>query len=578
MHFISLFLVFAGVFVAHVVNAQPVQNNIRKLPELSAPLSIPMLLAGNYGEIRSTHFHAGIDIKTEQVEGKNVLAAWPGYIYRIVVQSGGYGRALYMKHDNGLVTVYAHLQRFDPALEIFVREQQYRKKSFEVDLYPEAGLFAFSGGEIIGISGNSGSSEGPHLHFEIRDASGNVPFNALTYGFAIRDAVKPRINWLAVYPLDSQSRVNGANRKLLIQILGRNGNYYPASGDIRVSGNIGFGIETFDFLDNSANSCSPYTLDMRVDDQLYYLCRFDSIPFSMSGYVNSYIDYAESVLSGKKIQKLFIDPNNRLHIYKTAKNRGAVRFADSAVHRVDIRVKDAYGNETVLGFHVTSTGERPVLQASRPGGHILFYYDSLNVFENADVRLVVPQHALFDNIAFQYHGKLTDSTCPGEMFGIHNEFTPLFKSCILSLKASGIPEDLQDKAFLAGPGKKGNCVSHGGSFKDGFVTARVKVFGRFFVALDTVSPVIAPNGFLKGQTCREDQVLSFLIKDLQSGIRSYTGYIDKKWALFEYDGKNDLLNYKIDASRLEKGKSHSLEIVVMDNKENVTRFVSDFLY
>lgn len=578
MHFISLILVFAGVIAAHTVKAQPVQNNNIGLPDPVPPLSIPLFLAGNYGEIRSTHFHAGIDIKTEQVEGKNVLAAWPGFIFRIVVQSGGYGRALYMKHSNGLVTVYAHLQRFDPALELYVREQQYRKKSFEVDLYPEAGLFAFSGGEVIGISGNSGSSEGPHLHFEIRDASGSLPLNALNYGFAIRDAVKPRINWLAVYPLDSQSRVNGANRKLLIQVLGRNGNYYPASGDIRVSGKIGFGIETFDYLDNSSNSCSPYTLAMHVDEQLSYLCRFDSIPFSMAGYVNSHIDFAESVLSGKKIQKLFIDPNNRLGIYKTARNRGAVRFTDSAVHRVDIRVKDVYGNETLLGFHVTSTGEKPVFKSPRPGDHNLFRYDSLNVFENTDVRLVIPQYALFDDIAFQYHGKLADDTCPGEVFGIHNEYTPLFKSYILSIRATGIPENLRDKAFLASPGKKGTCVSHGGNFKDGFVTARVKTFGRFYVALDTVSPVITPQGFLKGQTCREDQVLAFVIRDLQSGIRSYTGYIDRKWALFEYDGKNDLLSFRIDADRLEKGKTHTLEIVVTDNKENRTRFVSEFVY
>jgi murein DD-endopeptidase MepM/ murein hydrolase activator NlpD len=156
MHFISLFLVFAGVFVTGAAYPQTAQNNLQKLPDLSAPLEIPLLLSGNYGEIRSTHFHAGIDIKTEQVEGKNVMAIWRGYIYRIAVQPGGYGRALYMKHDNGLVTVYAHLQQFDPALENYVQEQQYRKKSFAVDLFPEAGLFTFSRGEIIGISGNSG--------------------------------------------------------------------------------------------------------------------------------------------------------------------------------------------------------------------------------------------------------------------------------------------------------------------------------------------------------------------------------------------------------------------------------------
>ena len=156
---------------------------------------------------RSTHFHAGIDIKTEQVEGKNVLAADSGYVYRIAVQSGGYGHALYLRHPDDRVTVYGHLRQFAPVVDNWVKDQQYRKKSFEVDLYPANWTVFFPGrARLIGFSGNTGSSGGPHLHFEIRDQSASIPLNVLKYDFPIKDEIKPRINWLSVYPLDDSSR------------------------------------------------------------------------------------------------------------------------------------------------------------------------------------------------------------------------------------------------------------------------------------------------------------------------------------------------------------------------------------
>lgn len=580
MHLIPKLFILGGVFITPFLYSQTPTDHRQNSSRYAAPIDIPMLLSGNYGEIRSAGFHAGIDIKTEQAEGKNVLAANTGYVFRISVQSRGYGKALYLKHPDGQVTVYAHLQQFHPAIETFVRDMQYRKKSFEVDLYPVKNQFVFHQGEFLGFSGNTGSSEGPHLHFEIRDHSSSVPLNALSYGFDIKDETSPKINWLAVYPLDPKSTVNGLHEKLLIQVAGSNGNHYLKANHIEVNGNIGFGIETYDFLDNSVNECSPYTISLSMDGKQIFMCRLDSISFDLSPYVNSYIDYEEKVKSGKKIQKLFIDPNNKLRIYKEAINRGQLRFSDASAHAVSIMVKDTYGNESILSFTVQGTGTVSQIMGEAHDSNVVarFRYDTLNVFENQDIRIVVPRDALFDDINFQYAQVQNDSNQWSMDHLVHHEYTPLLKSYILSIRSSHLTPELQAKAFIASPGKNGRWISQGGDYKNGYVTTKVRSFGKFFVAVDTVSPAINPVTFKKGERYTSNQRLSFIIADVQSGIRKFSGYIDDKWALFEYDAKNDLLTYTIDEGRLEKNRTHTIAIMVADNKDNVTNYKAEFYY
>ncbi|MBN1789190.1 MAG: M23 family metallopeptidase [Bacteroidales bacterium] len=579
MHSISKYLFLSGVFINTALNAQnPVRESARPY-NYAAPTDIPMILSGNYGEIRSTHFHAGIDIKTQQIEGKNVLAADDGHIYRIVVQTAGYGKALYLKHANGQVTVYAHLQQFIPSVEKFVRAEQYRRRSYEVDLYPKSDLFPFIKGDLIGLSGNSGNSAGPHLHFEIRDRS-SVPLNVLRYGFDIADKIPPRIQWLAVYPLDEQSAVNGSNEKLLLPVSGKNGNHSLAANTVQVSGTIGLGIETYDFLNNSQNECSPNTITLSVDGKVMFSCRFDSIPFSMGPYVNGHIDYDEKKRSGIVIQKLYLEPNNKLGIYKVAINRGFLNFRDTLKHVARITVRDTYGNESVLPFNLQATDRvfQPGEETVDPTVVGTYRYDTLNVFENRDIRVVIPKNALFNHIGFQY-AQFTNDSCKWSLVHqVHNEYTPLLKSFILSVKPAHLPVYLQEKALIASPGPKGEWISQGGAYKNGFVTAQVRVFGRFFIAVDTLNPIIIPVSFRAGNRYAQGQALTFKITDNQSGIRKYNGYIDKKWALFEYDAKNDMLSYSIDEARLEKDRSHLLEIIVTDDKDNTASFRGEFFY
>ncbi|MBN1143024.1 MAG: M23 family metallopeptidase [Bacteroidales bacterium] len=574
MHNFSFSFLLAFFFINPALFAQSRIN-----ATVSSPVDIPILLSGNYGELRSTHFHAGIDIKTQQTEGKNVLAIDSGYVYRIAVQSGGYGKAVYLRHKNGRVSVYCHLNRFVPALEKYVKEAQYRKKSFEVDLAPHAGQFAFSKGALLGYSGNSGNSAGPHLHFEIRNAQGTVTFNPLNYGFPVKDNTSPEIRSLMICSLDPHGAINDTAKKIVVQAKGRNGKYALAPDTFRISGRFGIGVETYDFLDNSPNECGPYTIRLQIDNRTLFFCRIDSIAFSSQGYINSHVDYEEKMISGRKIQKLYLDPNNQLNIYKVVVNRGIIRLSDQEVHPAVITVRDTYGNESVLKFYVRQqqaagskavrTGEQQITRK--------FYYDSLNVYENHDIRVAIPKGALFDNMGFTYE-KIEDTVMYASLHKVHNEFTPLYKNYMLSVRAREIPKNLYEKLLLVSKSKDGSWMSQGGEFKNGFVTARVRSFGCFSIAVDTMKPEIKPKSFVPGGRYSGNQVISFTISDTLSGIRKYAGYIDKQWALFEYDAKNQLFSYTIDSSRLAKSGLHTLEIYVTDNKDNVTRYLSDFHY
>ena len=223
------------------------QNDI----EFAKPVDFPITLSGSFAELRSNHFHAGIDIKTYGQIGKKVFAIEDGFIARIKVAGGGYGHALYIQHPNGYTSVYAHLEGFNQEISAFVKEEQYIKQSFEVNLFPDREKFKVKKGQLIAFTGNTGGSNGPHLHFEIRKTKNQHPVNPLFFDFGVKDNTNPRINSIAIYPLDNQALVNGKNQKLILPAQKVDNERYTIefSDSLRLAGDIGFGIETFDYFD-----------------------------------------------------------------------------------------------------------------------------------------------------------------------------------------------------------------------------------------------------------------------------------------------------------------------------------------
>jgi len=237
-----------------------------------SPLEIPLNLSGNFGELRTNHFHAGIDIKTEQREGLNVLAAAEGHISRIKVSSAGYGYALYIDHPNGYTTVYGHLLTYAPKIDEYVKKQQYELESFSVDLYPDRGVLPVTKGEIIGLSGNSGSSGGPHLHFEVRETQTEKLVNPLLFGLDVKDKIPPSVSAVWIVPLNDSSWVNGA--RLPVALETKAGGLKSTSVP-KVFGEVGFAVTTIDMLDGNSNRCGIYRIEFYVDGTQVYGQRMD---------------------------------------------------------------------------------------------------------------------------------------------------------------------------------------------------------------------------------------------------------------------------------------------------------------
>jgi len=222
-----------------------------------SPVKIPLSLSANFGELRVDHFHSGIDIKTQGVTGKEVVAAADGYVYRISVSPGGFGNAIYLRHPSGYSTVYAHLDRFIPEIEKYVNNYQYERKSFTVSLFPQRGQFNVNQGEIIGYSGNTGSSSGPHLHYEVRRSESEIPVNPLFFEFGTSDDIPPVFERLAIYPVNRNTFINERNAIKKIALAGGYGSYFvPGDNEIRISGTAGFGIKCYDLLNDSYNRCA----------------------------------------------------------------------------------------------------------------------------------------------------------------------------------------------------------------------------------------------------------------------------------------------------------------------------------
>ncbi|NOR74853.1 MAG: peptidoglycan DD-metalloendopeptidase family protein, partial [Draconibacterium sp.] len=367
----------------------------------SSPVKIPILLSGNFAELRSNHFHSGIDIKTQGVTGFPIHSAADGFISRIVVSPTGYGNALYIRHPNGTTTVYGHLQSFRKDIAEYIKEKQYLRKSFKVDLQVSTKKFKVKKEEVIAKSGNSGSSGGPHLHFEIRDTKTEKPLNPLKYNFDIKDSIPPKILSLMITPISDDSYVIDDTRKRRFPIAFYDGKYHIKNNPaVPVFGEIGFAIETNDYLNGSWNKCGIYSLQLTVEDELYFSHQLDKFSFAESRYINSFIDYETYINLNRRFQKTWVESGNKLSTYNYVKDNGTFKAYENGIYKVQIKLKDTDGNSSVLEFRIES---KPKI-IERPEKIFVdkFYYNTNNQFNNNDIQLDIPNGALYKNIKFNY--------------------------------------------------------------------------------------------------------------------------------------------------------------------------------
>lgn len=531
------------------------------------PLDITLVLSGSFAELRSNHFHSGLDIKTQQRTGLNVYAAAEGYVSRIKVSHYGYGKALYITHPNGYVTVYAHLEKFSPKIQKFIKACQYDKESYEVETFPSPSELPIASNEIVGFSGNSGSSGGPHLHFEIRDNE-ERPINPMLFGIDIKDTKAPFISAVYAYPKNENAHVDHSkSRKEIRLIPAKNGDYSTAP--VEALGDIGFGIVSNDQQDLANNKNGLNNIQAFFNGNKNFEMDFKRFSFDETRHLNRYIDYEVYKEEKSRIQKLFVQSGNTLSMLKDIDNSGYVRVEDSTNSVYRVRLRDFKGNETWLTIPIIGKKLNEVLQAPEIKPSDFIIANQVNELEKENVKVYFPKDTFYEDFHIDFNVR-------NDTLTLHKDIVPLKKNFNITYDISNYSDEDKDKLFIAklyGYYQKASYIS---TKRIGdLLSARTKYLGNFTLARDTVSPTIVPVNFQDGKWLSKHNHLKVKIDDDLSGVSNYRATINGQWILMEYDYKKDTLTYDF-SDNASTATENNLKVIVTDNVGNSTTFEATF--
>ena len=531
------------------------------------PLEIPIILSGTFGEMRSNHFHAGLDIKTQQREGLKVIAAAGGRVSRIKISLWGYGKVLYIDHPNGYTTVYAHLKKFSPAIEEYIQKKQYEQESYEIQIYPEENELLISQGELIAYSGKTGGFIPPHLHFEIRDSKTEHPINPLLFGYKIKDTIHPIIKEAYAYPISKEALISGKSekRKLSLKKIGV-GKYKTKT--ITASDTIGIGIHVIDMLNNSLNKNGVYSLEMQVNGTKKYHYEVDYFSFAKSNQINLHLDYAHYKRNKAFIQKCFVEKNNKLGIYKFLENAGKIYIKDSLNYTIKLIAKDYVGNTSTLSIPIK--GKKSKFTPLEKTTTNLHYVDNTcnTRIDGANTTVIIPKGAFYSNTSISIDEK-------ENKVHIHKDVIPLQKKYTVAFDIRELNTENRKGLYIGRTTGKKYTIFQNSIQNDTAIFAKTKYLGEYKLMKDTIPPKIALKNFKDGQWITKYHFIKVTIADPKSGIKSYRPTIDGEWIRMERNLRTGVLTYKLSDKQFIKAK-HELKIEVEDNAGNKSILKTSF--
>jgi len=542
--------------------------------DFGSPVPYELKLAGTFGELRSNHFHAGIDVKRKNKAGEPILSSAAGYISRIKVSRRGYGNAIYINHPNGYTTVYGHLMEFSGAIAQYVKQHQYSIKAFEFDKALPFGLITVNKGEQIGRMGNTGGSRGTHLHFEIRETASEKPVNPLHFGIGVVDTQKPFFHNLLLYHLDNTMHTK---RKQKFRLYAKGGGKFGVKSSKRDTLLIGawrtaIGVKVFDKMNGVYNSNGVYSLQIKLDGVPIHRFAFTKFAFDESRYCNAHLDYDEKSRGRGNYHRCYRQPGNLFSLYDTTTTTGIIPLEQGRAQKVEVEACDIYGNCSQLEFFVRRKTVQPYADLSY---QYYLKHDKKAKINFGSLALTVSKNSFYEDVPLNIDGNFNPSpNRNSSQFSIGKTNVPIHRYIKLGILPNQMPSHLRDKAVITYKSNaKASPRSRGGKWEGDTLVAYVRNFGTYYVSLDTLAPSIRPHTYKANMS--NYRSIAFKISDKLSGINTYDGHLDGKWVLFKYDQKSGIIRHHFEPN-MPKGE-HVIKMRVTDNRGNVKLLERTFI-
>ena len=531
----------------------------------SKPVEIPLVLSGNFGESRSNHFHSGLDFKTQNKEGLRIISSAKGYVSRIKIAHRGFGKALYINHPNGFTTVYAHLKKFNKEIEDYIKKIQYDRKSYEIDLYLKKNQITIDKNQFIAFSGNTGSSTGPHLHYEIRKSSNQKPLNPILFGMHVNDSRRPELK--SVYSYNNVDINNYKSLKPIKLFLKKINDSIFKTPEIYLKGNSGFGINVYDRQDSANNKNGVYNISTYYNNEFINSIKYNSFLFEESILINTLIDFEHYIKNKERVIKLFKTSGNKLSLYEN-ENNGLINIKPNN-SEFKIKISDIEENNIFIIIPINSN-KMEIINKKDENLNLTINNKKINNdlnynFIYGNQKINIPKNTFLQNVDL-YVDFSNDS------LKIINPNVPVFKNIKIIFPNSN--------------SKNGNYLANISEYKqETFVTSNLNVnnnfetktkkLGTFFIKNDSIPPKIKSLNFNNEEWISNKKYLRIKISDQETGIKKYNGTINGSWVLFEYEYKKNEIFYEFDKYYNKKAKNE-LEVTVEDMVGNISIFKSVF--
>ena len=532
--------------------------------EKSSPVEIPILLSGTFGEFRKTHFHTGVDIKTQGKEGLKIRAIDDGDLIRVKVSTSGYGKAVYIRHYDGTTSVYAHLKKFSPKIQHIIKRLQYEKKRYEIEKFFKEGEIKLKKSEIIGISGNTGGSSGPHLHFELRDTKMEKPLNPLKYGYYVADTIPPSIQNIFIYKFLKDKIF----KKIKIG-LNRNENIYSVKDTIESTGILGFGYSGYDRQNSSYNRNGIYKRDLMINGKSVFSYKFDELTFQDGKKIDLLIDYKAYNIDKIRIKKLYQNINSKFSFLENGDNYGLFNVVEDSLYNIKIIFEDINKNKSIVSMIIKGSKNENRFDFSESDIENKLYYPDLEYekkYEN--LKFKIPKNAFYEPTELNFDYKLDTISI--------KRFTKAPKNGLKleflipkNLDSINLRQTCVGKLNINNKGEKNKLQYVFGKKNDSLIFVKSMSGGKYFLTKDTIPPSIKPVNFKNKKWVTNLSTLKIRVDDEFSGIKKYTASINGKWILMEHEPKRKLLFFEFDDLNFDKAElKFNLHVEDMVGNEN----------